>query len=561
MTDTGLMETTDIEPALHVATANDVVWHEEADLVVVGFGGAGASAALEGAEQGASVIVIDRFDGGGATAYSGGVYYACETDIQKEAGYQDSAEEMRKYLDAEETPVAGETLKRFCDNSAENFAWVSRFVPYSSATYTGKATYPPEGKFLFYCGNEKVEKFAAVAKPAPRGHRAVGSGYTGHVFYAGLRKAVLDAGAKLIANAPVRRLVIDEAGTVVGVEVHQMAADKVEEHQKLYKAVNPHMPMTGKKYEKTIAEIRAFEKRHGTRKLIRARGGVVLSTGGFVYNLELLKKHRPDLGSHYAEIMRLGSPGCDGSGMALGESAGGYVDLMKSTFVGKTISPPEAYLHGLLINKDGKRFINEGAYIGVVGQAIVQQRESKAWLICDAKTFWGGLWAALTIGRGMFYFWGMPALLNVFMGGTRRGGTLKTLARKCGIDGAALEKTVRDYNDRLMSNVPDDLGKLAEYSAPIGKGSYYAINMSTDNKYGITPVFTLGGLRVNEETGGVLRADGATVRGLYSAGRTAVGMCSAGYMSGMSLADLVFSGRRAASNAIATLNQRAGKAA
>ena len=161
----------------------------------------------------------------------------------------------------------------------------------------------------------------------------------------------------------------------------------------------------------------------------------------------------------------------------------------------------------------------------------------------------------------MFYFWGMPALLNVFMGGTRRGGTLKTLARKCGIDGAALEKTVRDYNDRLMSNVPDDLGKLAEYSAPIGKGSYYAINMSTDNKYGITPVFTLGGLRVNEETGGVLRADGATVRGLYSAGRTAVGMCSAGYMSGMSLADLVFSGRRAASNAIATLNQRAGKAA
>jgi 3-oxo-5alpha-steroid 4-dehydrogenase len=561
MTDTGLMETTDIEPALKVAAAEDVKWDDQADLVVVGFGGAGASAALEGAEQGASVIVIDRFDGGGATAYSGGVYYACDTPVQKEAGYQDTPDEMRKYLAAEETPVADNTLKRFCDDSADNFAWVSRFVPYSSELYSGKATYPPEGKFLFYCGNEKVAKFAAVSKPAPRGHRAVGTGYTGHVFYAGLRKAVLDAGAKLIANAPVRRLVIDGAGTVVGVEVHQMAADKVEEHQKLYTAVNPHMPMTGKKYEKTIAEIRAFEKKHGTRKLIRARGGVVLSTGGFVYNLELLNKHRPDLGRNYAEILRLGSPGCDGSGMALGESAGGYVDLMQNTFVGKTVSPPEAYLHGVLINKDGNRFINEGAYVGVVGQAIVRQRDSKAWLICDSQTFWGGLWAALTIGRGMFYFWGMPALLNVFMGGTRRGGSLKALARKCGIDGAALEKTVRDYNDRLASNAPDEHGKLAEYSAPIGKGSYYAINMSTDNKYGITPVFTLGGLRVNEDTGGVLRSDGETVRGLYSAGRTAVGMCSAGYMSGMSLADLVFSGRRAASNAIATLNQRTGKAA
>jgi 3-oxo-5alpha-steroid 4-dehydrogenase len=552
-----LRDTTDIEPALIVGSSDQLRWDEEADLVVVGFGGSGASAALEGAERGANVIVIDRFDGGGATAYSGGIFYASNTSIQKEAGVTDSAEEMRKYLSAEKAPVEDATLRRFCEGSAADFAWVSRHVPYSAALYTGKATYPPEGKFLYYCGNEKLEVFSAVARPAPRGHRAVGTGYTGHVFYAGLRKAALEAGVKLMAHAPVRRLVMDEQGSVLGVEVQQLPPEVIEAHVKLYKQVNPHVPMIGKKAEKAIAELRAFEKTHGTRRLVRARGGVVLAAGGFAYNLKLLQRHRPDLASAYAEIMRLGTPGCDGSGMALGESAGGYVDLMSNAFVGKTISPPEPYLHGVLINREGRRFINEDAYIGVVGGAIAEQSDNgAAWLVVDGSTFWKGFWAAVTIGRGMFYFWGLPALMNVFLGGTRRGATLQALARKCRMDGTALEETIRTYNDRIASNAPDDQGKLAANIAPIGGGPYYAINMSIRNKFGMTPVFTLGGLRVEEVTGGVARQDGSVVRGLYAAGRTAVGLCSAGYMSGMSLADLVFSGRRAAAAAVAAINDR-----
>src|SRR5438128_424710 len=96
---------TSVRPALVVNSADGLKWDEEADIVVVGFGGAGVSAALEARERGASVIAVDRFGGGGATAYSGGVFYAGDTFIQHKAGVIDSAVEMEKYLACEYPPV------------------------------------------------------------------------------------------------------------------------------------------------------------------------------------------------------------------------------------------------------------------------------------------------------------------------------------------------------------------------------------------------------------------------------------------------------------------------
>ncbi|PKO49446.1 MAG: hypothetical protein CVU31_00385 [Betaproteobacteria bacterium HGW-Betaproteobacteria-4] len=550
-TENVLLETTQVQSALTVRSAADVEWAEEADLVVVGFGGAGVSAALQGAESGGHVIAIDRFDGGGATAYCGGVFYASDTSIQREAGVTDSADEMEKYLAAESAPVQADTLKRFCQGSSADFDWVNRYVPFSGALYTGKAQYPPEGKFLYYSGNEKVPKYAEVAKPAPRGHRALGAGYTGNVFFEGLRKAAMEAGVKLITHAPVRRLVMDTEGQILGVEVHRIRPDAIDEHQKLYSEVNPQMPFKGLQYQVAIEKCQKFEAENSEPAFIRAHRGVVLSTGGFVYNLELLRQHRPEMASAYGEILRLGSPGCDGSGMALGATAGGYVDLMKNMFIGKTTSPPESLLHGLLINAEGKRFISEDAYVSVVGGAVAEQpNNGTAYLVLDAKSFWSAFWNALTIGRSMFLFFGLPTLLNILKGGTRRSGSLQGLAKKLGLPGKTLQDTVQRYNEFIITGKSDPFGKQPANIAPIGKGPYYALNMSIRNKFSLTPVFTLGGLRVNEETGGVLRRDGSTVSGLYAAGRTAVGLCSAGYMSGMSLADLVFSGRRAAMHAL-----------
>ena len=102
---------------LRVDNPDSIAWSDAADVVVVGFGGAGVAAALQAIESGASVLAIDRFEGGGATAYSGGVIYAGGTRYQRQSGFDDTPEEMFKYLQAEGSAVGPETLRRFCEGS------------------------------------------------------------------------------------------------------------------------------------------------------------------------------------------------------------------------------------------------------------------------------------------------------------------------------------------------------------------------------------------------------------------------------------------------------------
>ena len=533
---------------LRLASAQALDWDAEADIVIVGFGGAGVAAALEGLERGASVIALDRFDGGGATAYSGGIVYAGGTAQQHEAGCEDNPEEMAKYLAQEGVPVSSATLERFCRDSAANLAWTAAHgVPYASTLYTGKITYPPEGKFLYYSGNEKNPQRAAKAKPAPRGHRAVGKGFTGSTYYARLREAALRLGARVIPHAPVRRLIMDAAGNVLGVEADQLPEAAQPMHRKLYARVNPYIPLNGKRAERAIAACARFEREAGARPLrVRARKGVVLCAGGFIFNLALLAQYRPELAASYNALMRMGSMGCDGSGIELGLSAGGEAALMESVFVGRSLSPPEAFLRGILVNREGRRFINEDAYIGDAGQAIARQPGGSAWLVLDARMFWRGVKDVLLLGRGRFLLWGLPVLINILLGGTRRAGTARVLARRCGGDAAGLEASIAAYNAAQAQGAPDPQGKQATNTAAIAAGPLYAIDVSVHNRFGATSAFTLGGLRVAEDSGAVLGKDGRAIPGLYAAGRTALGVCSSAYFSGMSIADTLFSGRRAA---------------
>ncbi|MEZ4287551.1 MAG: FAD-dependent oxidoreductase [Polyangiales bacterium] len=110
------------EPSLAplvVDPSNPLKWDESTDVLIVGFGGAGACAALEARAHQATVTVLDRFHGGGATAISGGVFYGGGgTSIQKEAGVDDNVDEMFRYLSMEVDGIVSEkTLRRFCDDS------------------------------------------------------------------------------------------------------------------------------------------------------------------------------------------------------------------------------------------------------------------------------------------------------------------------------------------------------------------------------------------------------------------------------------------------------------
>ena len=527
-------------------------WDDVADLIVVGMGGAGAAAALQALELGADVIAIDRFGGGGATSFSGGINYAAGTKHQKAAGYDDSAAEMYKYLKAEGSAVSDETLQRFCDGSSGDLEWLEKNgVPYGDTVYKEKTAYPPDGYWLYFSGNEKSPKYSAIAQPAPRGHKPMTPGFAGALHYARLAESALAQGLRLMPHTPAVRLIADRAGNVVGVEARDIPPSLWKRHQRCYSMISPWRPLNQSRAERGIEKCRKLEDGVTARKRLRGRRGVVLSTGGFIYNLEELARQRPELACNFKALLRLGSMGCDGSGIALGVAAGGATALMDKVLLGRTISPPEAYVSGLMVNLEGRRFINEDAYLSVVGEAVAaQSRAGTAWLVLDRGLFRGALKQCFFPGKGMFLLYGAPALLNLALSGTRRAGTLAKLAAKCGIDPDALEATVAAYNRDVREKGEDDLGKARDKLQPLGDGPYFAVNVSLHNKFAPTFAFTLGGLAVDEETGNVKRSDGSTIPGLFAAGRAAVGLCSLSYMSGLSIADTVFSGRRAGRSAM-----------
>ena len=133
------------DPPLVLTAPERENWTAETDVVVVGFGGAGACAALEAKAQGARVLVLDRFHGGGATAISGGVFYSGGgTHIQNEAGVQDDAEQMFRYLSMEVQDVVSPALLRdFCERSADNLRWLERHgVPFEASLCPVKTSFP-----------------------------------------------------------------------------------------------------------------------------------------------------------------------------------------------------------------------------------------------------------------------------------------------------------------------------------------------------------------------------------------------------------------------------------
>ena len=536
----------DVGMPLVASDPQAIQWDDEADVVVVGFGGAGAAASIEALDRGASVIAVDRFGGGGATAFSGGVTYAGGTKYQAEAGVEDDAGNMFAYLSQEDCAVAPATLRQFCDGSNGDLEWLeANGVPFSAKLFPEKSTYPPEGYFLYYSGNEKVPSYKKLAKPAARGHRAVGAGFTGAVHFAALKASALAKGTRLLPHSPVRRLVKDASGKILGVEIACIPESAWAEHDRLYSTIVPMKPFANRKYEKAIAACRAFEQRFVERKLIRAKGGVVLAAGGFVFNVPMIQRNHPTLGAVVNSMVRLGSMGCDGSGIDLGRSASGATGLMDSFFIGRSISPPPAFLKGVLVDGKGRRFLNADAYTGFIGNAISTLDENgKAWLILDGPAFKTALRQCLFPGKGM-YIYTLPSLMNIFLGGTKRAKSLARLAQKCGIDPKVLNETVAANNQAAAGQAADAMGKGTENLGAIEQGPFYAINHDLGNPFTATLLFSLGGLRVDEGSGHVVREDGFRIEGLYAAGRTAVGLCSKGYLSGMSIADTVFSGRRA----------------
>ena len=548
-------------PPLRIDDPEQFAWDDSADVVVLGFGAAGACAALEADAAGASVMLVDKFEGGGATALSGGVIYAGATRFQKEAGFDDTTDEMFKYLSLETGDiVAPATLRRFCENSASNVDWLIEH----GATFAARLARPDEaydaalsaGASLYFSGNEYVRSYAKVAKPAPRGHITVGPGFgsKGVHLFAALRMAVNRSKVRQSLRSAARRLIVDADGRVVGVEVGSIAPGTTawslhRWFERLYHKGkgNLYGPPA-----RLLTRGIEFAERRGVARRIRAMGGVVLATGGFINNREMMSEYLPQ----HLSAIPMGSAGCRGDGIRLGQSVGALT-RMDCGESGRSLLVPKPFKYGLLVNADGERFIAEDAYGLTIGHEIFQQRDQSAWLILDATRF-RAAWRLVMPWRPMILRYRMRALMPL-MFAWRRSRTLPALARKCGIRENALQATFDRYNEHVRSKRDDWLGKLAANIVALGGGPYYAIDCSPHCK-GFPPTsLTLGGMLVDETSGQVRGTSRPVIDGLYAAGRAAVGLPSNFNVSGLSLADCVFSGRRAGRSAAEAAGTRRGQ--
>jgi 3-oxo-5alpha-steroid 4-dehydrogenase len=530
------------EPPLVLTKTNEEVWDDEADVVVVGFGGAGACAALEANTNGARVLVLDRFHGGGATAISGGVFYAGGgTHIQSEAGVTDDADEMFRYLSLEvRGVVSDETLRDFCDTSVDNLTWLEeQGVPFEASLCPYKTSYPTDDYYLYYSGNEGFTPYKEAAKPAPRGHRAKGAGLPGESFYEPLRESAHRAGIQVEYETRVTRLVIDSDNRVLGVEYRQI---KKGLWSQLYRKLHQAGIAVVKYNPKLAAKLRErcfrIEAEHSVLKRVRAVNGVVLAAGGFIYNRQMVKEIAPK----YRTGMPLGTPADNGSGILLGQSVGGKTDLMDRISAWRFINPPEAFAKGMIINQQGERYINEFRYGAAVGEAMVEENDGVAILVINGEL--------KKIAREQCkpgkaqWFQRAPALLNLWFN-SKEAKSVEELAKVANVPVDGLRRTLEEYNDAADGKTADRFHKDADKMHAMRNGPYFAINAGIKSKRFPCPTLTLGGLVVDERTGQVKGEDGGVIPGLYAAGRNAVGVCSRQYVSGLSIADCVYSGRRA----------------
>ena len=148
-------------------------WHDEADVVVVGFGAAGACTAIGAREAGADVLVLERAGGGGGTSANstGEIYMGGGTPVQKACGFEDTPDDMYRYLMASCGPSPDEAkIRLYADSSVDHYHWlVSQGVPFKQSYY-GDGSYIPTDDCLAWSGSEANERYARVARPAPRVH-------------------------------------------------------------------------------------------------------------------------------------------------------------------------------------------------------------------------------------------------------------------------------------------------------------------------------------------------------------------------------------------------------
>jgi 3-oxosteroid 1-dehydrogenase len=488
------------------------------DVIVVGSGAAGLSAALAAAHGGARVIVLEKSRWlGGTTAMSGAGTWVPGNHHMKAVGIEDSPEETLRYIRGVAPPGWAETEDELWQVVAEQSAPMLRFLedetplrfelvnhpdPYADLPggrpFGRMVSTTPLSKFLLgrwwnrVRASVKTQLFTyrelvdGVLKNPVRG--ALGMAPTlvwrlltarvgaGNALVIGLVRGCLDKGCRIELEAPVHRLVMD-GDTVAGVEA-------------------------------TVG---------GERRMIRAARGVVLATGGFDWNRDLMAKHFPG-------IDLTGAPDTNtGDGHVMAAEVGAELAHMDqalispatfTTYEGRRHAQPllETYApHVILVNRDAQRFVSEGS--PALGVAIDERGPDgrhlhlPAWRIFDARYA-----KAMTLSM---HFGSKEK------GFIRKADTIEALAGQIGLDPAALRATVDRFNGWSKEGVDRDFHRGETYwerfytkdralgtveQAPFHAAPFLYVSLGTK-----------GGPRTDRHCR-VLRPDRSVIGGLYCAG-------------------------------------------
>ena len=481
----------------------------DADVVVVGAGGAGMTAAITAAAEGKSVVILESQSmvGGNSVRATGGMN-AGKTVYQDENEFGESAGVEKTLKTAAEKYADNETITALAKTVSEQWAeyqknptgyFDSVELMELDTMIGGKGLNNPE-LVETLCSNSadaidwldehgitlhSVSSFGGAS--VKRIHRPVdGDGKTvsvGSYMIPLLQENCDKAGVQTLLNTTATEILTDANGAAVGVKA------------------------TGASGETVTVNAKA----------------VVLATGGFGANLDMVVEYKPELKG----FMTTNAAGAQGQGIEMATAIGADTVDMDQIQIHPTVEANTAALitEGLrgdgavLINAEGKRFIDEVGTRDVVSAAEIAQTGSYSWLVVDQAMV-----DASSVIQGY-----------IKKGYTVTGETYEELGKAMGVDEAAFAETMNTWNGYVEAKNDPDFGRTS-FANPLNTAPYYAIKVTAGVHH------TMGGLKINTNTE-VLKADGSVIPGLFAAGEVTGGVHGANRLGGNAVADFTVFGR------------------
>ncbi|HOA18911.1 MAG TPA: flavocytochrome c [Sedimentibacter sp.] len=465
--------------------ARDIKTEREAEIVIIGAGGTGLAAAVTAGQEGASVIVLETNGfAGGNLLVSGGVYNSPEPEMQAKQGIEDSPELFVQQTLAGGDNIANPELVRILAyNALDGLNWLKEL------------------------GNEFEDQvIQAPGALHPRSHNTTAP------LGSGIIKTYLEHIDKMdnveILYETKGESLIQEDGRVVGVI-----------------AKNP----------------------DGSKLTVKANKGVIIATGGFSKNAQLVMEYRnaekwPLLDENSVST---NMDSIRGEGIIMAREIGADVvdmDQMQFLYLGQ---PKTGLLSGVFnvsaevtvfVNKEGKRFVAEDARRDVISSAVFAQEDGMMYMLHSAES--------LSDPANQLNIDGIPMkeLLDIGAYGWKQGDTLEELAKEIGVPAENLVQTIAEYNEAVDTK-NDPFGRTL-LNVKMEKGPFYAIPRVPALHH------TMGGLRI-DTLARVLDTKGEPIPGLYAGGEVTGGIHGGNRLGGNAVTDTVVFGRLAAQSAVA----------